>query len=156
MWLEHLVELNRRTSPPPALPEKQEAFVRGFSFYNDLRPPHYLVKHRSLGLPDYVALAAMLPIFTLLCLQAWMGRPIAEVSPYLKWVSVGFIVLIPLSWIYGYAWKGHRMRKRRWDLWEWPDFASFAMEEANGQVWGAIMFSSGFILLLAFIGWVAR
>ncbi len=156
MWLEHLVELDRRKTQPSPLPKGQEAFVRGFSFYNDIRPSHHLANFRFLGLSGYFGFAAMLPMFTLLCLQAWMGTPVADGFPYLRWIAVGFIVLIPLSWIYGYWWKGSRMRKRRWEFWEWPDFASFAIEEANAQLWGTMLFSSSFLMLLTFTGWVVR
>jgi hypothetical protein len=156
MWFEHLVELKRRTEPPPPLPEGQEAFVRGFSFYTDIRPPHHIAKVKVFGLPSTFGLGAMLPMFTLICLLSWTGSPMGELGVYVKWISVAFLVLLPLSMAYGYLWKGFRIRKRRWEFWEWPDFASFAIEEANGQMLGTMLFASAFILLLAFIGWVAR
>lgn|GEM_PF-3568288 len=155
MWLEHLVELVRRETQPSPLPERQEAFVRGFSFYNDIRPFHHLANYRFLGLSGYFGLAAILPMAIICCLLAWLGRPVSDVAPLFKWFSYAFLALFPFLLLYSY-WRGYRMRKLRWKTWEWPDFATFAMEEANAQLWGTLNFASVLIFTIAFLGWVVR
>ena len=155
MWLENLVELKRREVPPPPLPEKQEAFIKGFSFYTDIRPAHHLVKYKPMGSPAIYSFAYMLPLFTVLCLQAWLGRPVSEVASILRWVAIGFLVALPVAILIGLV-KGYQTRRRRWTFWEWPDFASFAMEEANAQSIGALNFGGIFVLIIAFVGWAVR
>jgi len=155
MWLEHLVELDRRKTQPSPLPKRQEAFVKGFSFYSDIRPIHYLANYRSLGLSGYFGLAVMLPFAVFTCLLAWLGRPISDVTPLFKWFACAFLVLFPFLLLLVY-WRGYRMRKLRWETWEWPDFAAFAMEEANAQLWGTLNFASVIIFAIAFLGWIVR
>jgi hypothetical protein len=159
MWLEHLVELNRRTEPLPPLPEKQGAFVRGFSFDNDIRPHHHMAKYRPFGLPNFMTSVTgqvvVLLMYTLLCLRSWTGSPMAEGMPYVKWIAYAFIVLFPFLLLFGFM-RGSNMRKRRWEFWEWPDFASFAMEEANAYPWGILNYSSLLLFLVAMIGWILR
>lgn len=155
MWLENLVELKRREGPPPPLPEKQEAFTKGFSFFNDIRPAHVLAQCKSLGMSGTFTLAIMLPLCTVLCLNAWMNRPASEVMPYFRWISIGFLVVSPIAMLY-YQMRGCKIRRRRWEFWEWPDFASFAMEEANAQLWGTLNFGAMFVIFIAFVGWAVR
>jgi hypothetical protein len=155
MWLENLVELKRREGPPPPLPEKQEAFTRGFSFFNDIRPPHYLAKYRALGIPGTYSIAFMLPLFTFLSLTAWINRPVSEVISYARWIAIGLLVFMPIAMLYNIK-KGYRLRRRRWEFWEWPDFTSFAMEEANAELWGTINFSAIFILYIGIVGMAVR
>ncbi len=156
LMYEHLVGMNRRESPPAALTAKQEEFISGYSYFSDIRPPSYLGKVKMLGIRANAGYAALLPVFSLLALLAWTGKPINEVVPYGKWIFIIMLCGTAIAMFRFLGWVGGRIRRRRWESWEWPSFEAFAMEEADAQALGMANFAMYFILAISFTGYIVR